>query len=97
MPNERFAATKIFAGASYGAAKSFRSGEPFSQPKGNFAGGFVGHSAAAKWGWGATKWHSCAKGVFRSYENFRSEIILQRMVVFAAKAQFRKGSLLAAK
>ena len=52
----------------------------------------------------AAKWHSCAKGVFCSCENFRRgrgvwgcEIISQRMVVFATKAQFRRGSLLVAK
>ena len=41
-----------------------------SQPKGDFAGHFVAHFAAAKWGWRAAKWHSCANGVFRSCENF---------------------------
>ena len=33
--------------------------------------GFRNHFAAAKWGYCAAKWHSCAKGVFRSCENFR--------------------------
>ena len=50
---------EIFAGGG-----SFRSQGPISQPMGIFAG----HFAAAKWGCGAAKWHSCAKGVFRSCE-----------------------------
>ena len=37
VPKTCFAATKIFAGGSYGAAKSFRSGGPFSQPTFDFA------------------------------------------------------------
>ena len=52
------------AGGSYGAAKTFRSQMGFSQPGAIFAA----HFAAAKWGWAAAKWHSCAKGVFRSCE-----------------------------
>ena len=51
--------------------------------------GFRSHFAAAKWGYCAAKWHSCAKGVFRSCENFRRggvwgcEIILQQSDDFA--------------
>ncbi|WKA03408.1 hypothetical protein VitviT2T_021518 [Vitis vinifera] len=52
------------AGGSYGAAKTFRSQMGFSQPGAIFAA----HFAAAKWGWAAAKWHSCAEGVFRSCE-----------------------------
>ena len=29
---------------------------------------FIAHFAAAKWGWRAAKWHSCARGWFRSCE-----------------------------
>nr|CAN79035.1 hypothetical protein VITISV_004562 [Vitis vinifera] len=32
---------------------------------------FRNHFAAAKWVYLDTKWHSCAKGPLRSYENFR--------------------------
>ena len=36
-------------------------------------GGFRSRFVAAKWGYGAAKWHSCAKGVFQSCENFCSQ------------------------
>ena len=39
VPKECFAAAKIFAGGSYGAAKSFHNGGPFSQPTLDFAAG----------------------------------------------------------
>ena len=52
------------AGGSYGAAKSFHSQMGFLQP----GAIFVAHFTAVKWGWAAAKWHSCAKGWFRSCE-----------------------------
>ena len=36
--------------------------------RGHFGNIFAAHFAAVKRGYGATKWHSCAKGWFRSYE-----------------------------
>ena len=70
----------------------FRSQEPISQPRGIFAA----HFTAAKWGCGAAKWHSCAKGVFRNYE-----MVLQRVLGlgnealedFAAVSQLQNGGL----
>nr|CAN75853.1 hypothetical protein VITISV_025387 [Vitis vinifera] len=53
--------------------------------------------------WGPAKWHSCAKGVFRSCENFRRvgawgyEIISQPRGVFATDTSFRSALLGAAK
>ena len=44
--------------------------QPISQPRGNFIGVFASHFAAAKWGWGAAKWHLCAKGVFTAAKIF---------------------------
>ena len=54
---------EIFAGEG-----SFCSMRAISQPRGDFAGGFTGPFAAAKWGCGAAKWHMCAQGVFHSCE-----------------------------
>ena len=51
---------RLFAGGG-----PFRSQWVISQARGDFAGHFTGHFAAAKWECGAAKWHSCAKGVFR--------------------------------
>ena len=36
--------------------------------EGAFRQYFAAHFTAAKWGYGAAKWHSCAKGWFRSCE-----------------------------
>ena len=47
---------------------AFRSEGPFSQPMAIFTALFAAHFAVAKWGLGATKWHSCAKERFRSCE-----------------------------
>ena len=52
------------AWGSYGVAKTFLSQMGFSQSGAIFAA----HFATAKWGWAAAKWHSSAKGVFRSCE-----------------------------
>ena len=48
---------ELFAGEG-----SFRNMKGISQPRSDF----TSHFAAAKWECGAAKWHSCAKGVFRS-------------------------------
>ena len=51
----------------------------------------------------AAKWHSCANGWFRNYENFRRgwlwgcEIILQLRAIFAAIPWFHSGHLVATK
>ena len=50
------------AGGSYGAVKTFRNQMGFSRPGAIFAAHFI----AAKWGWVAAKWHSCANGWFHS-------------------------------
>ena len=45
------------------------------------------------------KWHSCAKGVFRSCENFRGGLglgcvmVSQGMTFFVVKPQFHRGGL----
>ena len=46
---------RLFAGGG-----PFRSKMVISQTMGDFAWGFVGHFIAAKWGYGAAKWHTCA-------------------------------------
>ena len=52
----------------------FRSGGSFSQPRAVFAA----HFAVAKWRGGATKWHLCAKGVFRrSFRSYEMGLRLQ--------------------
>ena len=43
------------------AARRYRS-------EGNFDIDFAAHFAATKWAYDAAKWHSCAKGWFRSCE-----------------------------
>ena len=43
--------------------------------------------------WGATKWHSCAKGVFRSCENFHKRGYRLRNN-FATKGHFRSQPLI---
>ena len=45
----------------FAAARRFRS-------EGNFGIDFAAYLATVKRAYGATKWHSCAKGWFRSYE-----------------------------
>ncbi|WJZ82808.1 hypothetical protein VitviT2T_002533 [Vitis vinifera] len=81
------------AGGSYGAAKTFRSQMGFSQPGAIFAA----HFAAAKWGWAAVKWHSCAKGVFRSCETpcemglWLRKLEISHFAGFAAISQLRNG------
>ena len=84
------------AGGSYGAAKTFRSQMGFLQPGAIFAT----HFPAAKWGWAAVKWHSCAKGVFRNCEtpcemglwlrNFRLalRVHLQKAITSSFRLQF---------
>ena len=60
-------------------------------------GGFRNHFAAAKWVYGAAKWHLCAKGWFRSCETpFQMASRLQnggssRRGGFAAISQLRNG------
>ena len=82
----------IFAGGG-----PFRSQRGISQQKGNFAGGFTTHFAAAKWTLEAVKWHMCAWGWFCGYENFGRGVLwlrnfaLEGFIVHFAVAKWAFG------
>ena len=55
---------------------------------------FCSHFVAAKRVYGLAKWHSCAKGPFRSCENFRRGHLEATKPFCSEEGDFRCGSLL---
>ena len=77
----------------FAAEGEFRNERAFSQSKPLFAA----HFAATKWSYCAAKWHSYAKGVFRSCETpcemrlWLRKLEISRFRDFAAISQLRNG------
>ena len=67
QPMGDFAGGTLWLRNHFVAKRHFCSRGEISQPSAIFAAHFV----AAKRGYSTAKWHSCAKGSFRSCENFR--------------------------